>query len=106
MNRPLKPSLKHSLAIILLAAGRSTRMKQPKLLLPWGPTSVVGHQIRVWQTLRVRQIAVVCGAGDDPIRKELDRLDFPPSNRIPNPDPDQGMFSSIRCAAQWPGWQP
>ena len=26
--------------------------------------------------------------------------------RIVNPDPARGMFSSIQCAANWPGWQP
>ena len=37
---------------------------------------------------------------------ELDRLGFPPGNRIPNPDPQRGMFSSIQCAAAWGGWDP
>jgi CTP:molybdopterin cytidylyltransferase MocA len=26
-------------------------------------------------------------------------------DRIINPTPERGMFSSIQCAAQWPGWQ-
>jgi molybdenum cofactor cytidylyltransferase len=81
-------------------------MKQPKLLLPWGKTSILGHQSRTWHTLNACQIAVVCGTVDDSIHQELDRLDFPRSGRILNPRPDRGMFSSIRCAAQWPGWQP
>lgn len=38
--------------------------------------------------------------------QELDRLGFPVEARIPNPQPDRGMFSSIQCAAQWDGWQP
>ena len=38
------------------------------------------------------------------MRMELDRLNFPVSNHIQNPHPEQGMFGSIRCAAQWLGW--
>ena len=29
-----------------------------------------------------------------------------PYQRILNPAPDRGMFSSIQCAANWSGWQP
>jgi molybdenum cofactor cytidylyltransferase len=35
----------------------------------------------------------------------LDRLRFPAQDRIINPAPERGMFSSIQCAAQWPGWE-
>ena len=31
---------------IILAAGRSRRMGQPKMLLPWGETTVLGHVIQ------------------------------------------------------------
>ena len=91
--------------LVLLAAGRSGRMGKPKLLLSWANTSILGHQLRDWQLLPVRQIAVVSAQGDDPLRAELDRLDFPANDRILNPQPELGMFSSIRCAAQWPGWE-
>lgn len=94
-----------SLGVVILAAGRSARMGKPKLLLPWGETSVLAHLIEQWQALRSRQIAVVCALGDQPTQAELDRLGFPAHNRIINPAPEHGMFSSIRCAAQWPGWE-
>ena len=94
-----------SLAVVILAAGRSVRMGQPKLLLPWGPTSVLGHLVGQWQALRAGQTAVVCAAGDEGIRAELDRLGFPATDRICNPAPDRGMFSSIQCAAQWAEWK-
>lgn len=92
------------LGVIILAAGSSSRMGRPKLLLPWGKTSVLGQQIQSWQELSARQVAVVCAGGDELMRTELDRLNFPASNRIQNPQPERGMFGSIRCAAQWPGW--
>jgi molybdenum cofactor cytidylyltransferase len=92
------------LGVIILAAGSSSRMGRPKLLLPWGKSSVLGQQIQSWQELSARQVAVVCAGGDELMRTELDRLNFPASDRIQNPQPEQGMFGSIRCAAQWPGW--
>jgi molybdenum cofactor cytidylyltransferase len=105
---PFKPATEIrttiNLGVVLLAAGSSRRMERPKLLLPWGGTSIAGYQIRVWHGLGARQIAVVCAAGDNVILAELDRINFPADNRILNHAPQNGMFSSIRCAAQWAGW--
>ena len=80
-------------------------MGKPKLLLPWGQTSILGHLIRRWKELRADQITVTCAARDLTVCAELDRLSFPQQNRIANPDTDRGMFSSIICAAQWHGWR-
>jgi molybdenum cofactor cytidylyltransferase len=95
-----------SFGAVILAAGASSRMGRPKMLLPWGDTTLLGHLIRVWQSLGAGQLAVVCAASDAGIAAELDRLQFPPADRIPNPDPARGMFSSIQCAAGWSGWRP
>jgi molybdenum cofactor cytidylyltransferase len=97
-------SLARCLGVVLLAAGSSRRMERPKLLLPWGGTSIAGHQIRVWDGLGARQIAIVCAAGDKAMQAELDRINSPAGNRILNHAPQNGMFSSIRCAARWAGW--
>lgn len=94
-----------SLGTVLLGAGKSRRMGRPKLLLPWGSTSVLGHLIAQWRNLGAAQVAVVCAAADRRLQAELDRLGFPPEVRIHNPAPERGMFSSIQCAARWPGWQ-
>ncbi len=91
--------------VIILAAGRSTRMGRAKLLLSWGETSVLGHLIRQWHALQADQITVVYAADDSVIPAELDRLGFPRQDRIANPNADDGMFSSIVCAARWPDWQ-
>lgn len=87
-----------------MAAGRSERMGKPKLLLPWAGTSILGHQLHLWEKLRAHQIAVVCAKVGGAVRTELSRLGFPEHNLIPNPQPDRGMFSSIQCAAQWRDW--
>ena len=80
-------------------------MGRPKLLLPWGGTSIIGHLISQWQALKADQIAVVQRPGDEPLNAELDRLNFPTGNRIENSQSGRGMFSSIQCAANWNGWK-
>ncbi len=94
------------LGAVILAAGASSRMGRPKMLLPWRDTTVLGHLIALWSQLRADQIAVVCADDDAGINAELDRLGFSVESRIVNPDPARGMFSSIRCAARWRGWKP
>jgi len=94
----------YKFGVVILAAGASRRMGRPKLLLPWGQTSVLGHLLQKWNQLGAAQIAVVYAADAKMIAAELDRLDFSPANRIQNPVPESGMFSSIQCAANWEGW--
>ncbi len=100
----MDPRSKHPFGAAILAAGASSRMGRPKMLLPWGPTTVLGHLLSLWSQLGARQVAVVQAAGDEPIESELGRLGVPVENRIVNPDRDRGMFSSIQCAARWKGW--
>lgn len=96
----------NNFGVILLGAGASARMGEPKLLLPWRNTTVIGHLIAQWQKLGAQQITVVLRANDLALAAELDRLSFSRTNRIENPQPERGMFSSIVCAANWNGWQP
>src|SRR3989442_1578671 len=89
---------------VILAAGASSRMGKPKLVLSWGKTSVLGHLIEQWQQAAAKQIAVVHAGADQAVGADLDRLDFPVANRIVNPQPERGMLSSIQCAAAWDRW--
>ena len=91
--------------VIILGGGASSRMGRPKLLLPWDDTSVIGHIFRQWRELGAGQIAVVHRPNDAALSAELDRLDFPAQDRIENPQPERGMFSSILCAANWTRWK-
>ena len=93
-----------ALGVIILAAGRSVRMGRPKLLLPWSETSVLGHLLEQWKVLGASQIVVVAATDDRGLTNELNRLSFPEGNRVLNPAPERGMFSSIQCGAQWKGW--
>jgi molybdenum cofactor cytidylyltransferase len=89
---------------LILGAGRSSRMGRPKLLLPWKDTTVIGQLLRHWRALEASQISVVFGQGDEMLQRELDGLNCSAGDRVINPTPERGMFSSIQCAAQWPGW--
>jgi molybdenum cofactor cytidylyltransferase len=101
---PHSSSQKLHLGVVILAAGASTRMGRPKLLLPWGKTSILGHLLEQWSSLDAKQIAIVRAQSNPLLERTLDGLRFPLQNRILNPKPERGMFSSIQCAAQWPGW--
>jgi molybdenum cofactor cytidylyltransferase len=91
--------------VIILGAGASSRMGRPKLLLPWQGSTVIGHIISQWRELGAAQVAVVMRGDDSALAAELDRLGFPAKDRITNPQPERGMFSSIVCAANWQGWR-
>ena len=94
-----------ALGVLLLGAGFSVRMGTPKLLLPWDGTTVIGHTIAQWRKANPEQIVVVCRADDTSLHQELDRLQFSREDRVINPAPENGMFSSIQTAARWPGWR-
>ena len=98
-------TLAQMLGAVILGAGASSRMGRPKLLLPWKGTTVVGHQVSLWRSLDVAQVALVCRPSDGMMFNELDRIGVGMKDRIINPEPDRGMFSSIVCAAGWPGWR-
>ena len=95
----------NQLGVIILAAGASSRMGQPKLLLPWRGTTVIGHLLAQWRELGAAQITIVLRPDDSALAAELDHLNFSKLDRIENPQPERGMFSSIVCAANWTGWR-
>jgi molybdenum cofactor cytidylyltransferase len=50
---------------IIPAAGRSQRMGQPKLLLPWGPSTLIEHVLGAWRASRVAQTVIVVHPHDE-----------------------------------------
>jgi molybdenum cofactor cytidylyltransferase len=81
-------------------------MGHPKLLLPWGDTTVLGAIHGQWIRAGAAQISLVCSPHHPDLRQRAARLGIPEENLIENPEPARGMFSSIQCAAQWNGWKP
>ncbi|MFC4220240.1 nucleotidyltransferase family protein [Flagellimonas marina] len=80
-----------SIAVLILAAGASTRMEGgPKQLLPWQNTTLLGHAIEQAKQLS-ELIFVVLGAYADEIEKVIpDDVEI-----IYNPHWENGMGSSI-----------
>ena len=77
--------------ILLLAAGGSNRMGQPKQLLPWGDQTLIGHQI---QTLLKtgNPVSVVLGSNSNLIIPVIEKYCV---NIFINTDWESGMGSSI-----------
>ncbi|HEV3138192.1 MAG TPA: nucleotidyltransferase family protein [Pirellulales bacterium] len=50
---------------IIPAAGRSQRMGQPKLLLPWGSSTLIEHVLGAWRASRIAQTVIVVHPHDE-----------------------------------------
>jgi molybdenum cofactor cytidylyltransferase len=86
------------ISAILLAAGQSRRMGRPKLMLPWGNTTVLGQVVATFATVGVEDILVVTGGARDEIEMLLTELARTyPVRAVYNPDHERGeMLSSIQ----------
>lgn len=67
---------------VVLAAGRSQRMGQPKMLLPWGDTTVVGQVVRALVQAGLGQIVVVTGGWRQQVEAALQNS---PARMVYNP---------------------
>lgn len=79
---------------VVLAAGASTRMGRPKLLLPLDGRGLLRRVVDEALASRVRQTIVVSGAHRVAIEAELAGL---PVRLVHNPDYSQGMSTSLRA---------
>ncbi len=59
------------IAIVVLAAGGSTRMGSPKALLPFGDTTLIQYIISESKATGVKEVVVVLGAYEEEIRKVI-----------------------------------
>lgn len=58
-----------NVSAIILAAGKSERMGQPKMLLPWENTTVLGKVIETIQHAGIEDVLVVTGNAHDETKK-------------------------------------
>ncbi len=56
---------------VVLAAGRSQRMGRPKMILPWGETTVIGQVAKVLLAVGVDDVLVVTGGARDEVEGAL-----------------------------------
>jgi len=87
------------ISAIILAAGESRRMGEPKMLMKWGRGTVLGHVISVFATAGVGDILVITGSD----REKIEALVAEQAHNHPvrcafNRDyKSGGMLSSIQC---------
>lgn len=79
---------------VILAAGESKRMGRPKMLLPWGSSTIL--ETIIWKALSSRSqgVMVVLGADKQKIERQIKRA---PVTTTFNDQFKQGMLSSVRA---------
>jgi len=84
------------ISAIILAAGQSRRMGRPKMLLPWGKSTVIEHVISTFLNAGIEDIVVVTGGARGQVEDAISQY---PVRTIHNNDYAAGeMLSSIQCA--------
>ncbi|MEO8860509.1 MAG: nucleotidyltransferase family protein [Ginsengibacter sp.] len=81
-------------AIIILAAGSSGRLGQPKQLISFKGKSLLRHAVDEALQTSLQPIITVTGAHDDAVIKTLDETKV---NIMKNLNWEEGISSSIRC---------
>jgi molybdenum cofactor cytidylyltransferase len=85
---------RHSkIAILIMAAGSSSRMGSPKQLLEWKSSNLLNHAISKALQLMPNHVFVVLGAGAEFIIPEIE---LKQANILINKDWKQGLGNSIR----------
>jgi molybdenum cofactor cytidylyltransferase len=79
---------------LILAAGQSKRMGQPKMLLPWGKTTVLGQVTNTFRAAGVDDLLVITGGA----REQVEALVGDSARTKFNPNYAQGeMLSSLQA---------
>jgi molybdenum cofactor cytidylyltransferase len=81
-------------AIIILAAGSSSRMGRPKQLLPYNGKSLLEHTVDTANDADANPVIVVLGANAALLEKEIDEKKV---HIVENNEWKEGMASSVRC---------
>ncbi len=82
------------ISALILAAGESKRMGQPKMLLPWGNVTVIERVVSTFLEAGVEDVLVVTGGAHEQVEKAIDGF---PVRKIYNPAYVAGeMLSSLQ----------
>lgn len=81
-----------NIAVIILAAGASSRMGTPKQLLKWKNTTLLGHALKTAKGLNQSKIVVILGANFELIKAKvnLDKCEI-----LKNKNWEEGLGKSI-----------
>lgn len=86
-----------NIAILILAAGSSSRMKTTKQLLPIGKTTLLGATIEYALQSNTKRIYCVLGANAETIKTSISKYNI---ETISNPNYKSGLSSSIATGIQ------
>ena len=87
-----------NIAVVILAAGESSRMHQAKQLLPWGTSTLLGKAIKEALQSNSTKVCVVLGAKAETIQMHFTATEV---TWILNKNWKNGMGSSISCAINY-----
>ncbi len=83
------------IAAIILAAGESKRMGQPKMLLPWGSQTVIEKVISTFLEAGIDEILIVTGGAREQVERVVEQY---PVRKVYNDAYAAGeMLSSLQC---------
>ncbi len=85
-------SQKPNIAILILAAGDSSRMGTPKQLLKWKNTSLLGHAIETAKKSNTSKICVILGANYNLINAKINNYEV---EVLANESWEKGLGNSI-----------
>jgi molybdenum cofactor cytidylyltransferase len=80
------------ISAVILAAGQSRRMGQPKMLLPWGNTTVLGKVIEMIRYAGIDDVLIVTGGAKAEVEKSIRHY----AVRIAHNDNKGEMLESIQ----------
>ena len=83
-----------NVGLIILAAGKASRMGKAKQLLTYQGSSLISHAVKIGLNSTCKPVIVVLGAYAEQIKPEIDKL---PVKIVENPHWKTGMSSSIRA---------
>ncbi len=91
------------MAAVVLAAGLSQRMGRPKMVLPWGSTTVIGQVVETVQSAGIPNIYVITGGERQQIEQALLGKDI---HAVYNPDYLNGEMlvsfqAGLRALPDW-----
>jgi molybdenum cofactor cytidylyltransferase len=85
--------IENDIGIVLLAAGKSSRLGRPKQLLLYHQQTLLQHCFQIASASQAQSIVIVLGSDADDIKEKLNGIS---ADAVVNPDWEEGMASSIR----------
>lgn len=85
-----------NIALLIMAAGQSSRMKGIKQLLPWNGSNLLVHTLKTLLEIQKDRVFMVLGANSQVIKTESNLLTHPVT-LIENKTWEKGLGSSIAC---------